>query len=66
MAHAYSEDQLVEQPAIGLFADMGWKTVSAMDETFGPSPPAPLLASGVALLPRLLAGQIDVEALDHA
>ncbi|MBK6961447.1 MAG: type I restriction endonuclease subunit R [Gammaproteobacteria bacterium] len=35
MAHAYSEDQLVEQPAIGLFADMGWQTVSALDETFG-------------------------------
>ena len=33
--HAYTEDQLVEQPAIGLFADMAWKTVSALDETFG-------------------------------
>lgn len=35
-AHAYSEDQLVEQPAIGLFAALGWQTVSAMDETLGP------------------------------
>ena len=34
-AHAYSEDQLVEQPAIGLFAALGWQTVSALDETFG-------------------------------
>jgi len=34
--HAYTEDQLVEQPAIGLFADLGWQTVSAMQETFGP------------------------------
>ena len=33
--HAYSEDQLVEQPAIGLFATLGWQTVSALDETFG-------------------------------
>lgn len=33
--HAYSEDQLVEQPAIGLFAALGWQTVSAADETFG-------------------------------
>jgi type I restriction enzyme, R subunit len=33
--HAYSEDQLVEQPAIGLFAALGWQTVSAMEETFG-------------------------------
>ncbi|MCX7038018.1 MAG: type I restriction endonuclease subunit R [Spirochaetes bacterium] len=36
MAHAYTEDQLVEQPAIGLFAVLGWQTVSAMEETFGP------------------------------
>lgn len=34
--HAYSEDQLVEQPAIGLFGQLGWQTVSAMEETFGP------------------------------
>ena len=36
MAHAYSEDQLVEQPAIGQFGQLGWQTVSAMEETFGP------------------------------
>ncbi|MEO8224319.1 MAG: type I restriction endonuclease, partial [Gammaproteobacteria bacterium] len=36
-SHAYTEDQLVEQPAIALFADLGWATVSAMDETFGPA-----------------------------
>lgn len=36
-AYAYSEDQLVEQPAIGLFAALGWQTLSAMEETFGPS-----------------------------
>ncbi len=37
--HAYTEDQLVEQPAIGLFAELGWITVSALEETFGePSP----------------------------
>ncbi len=35
--HAYSEDQLVEQPAIGLFAALGWQTVSALEETFGAS-----------------------------
>ena len=35
--HAYTEDQLVEQPAIALFAKLGWTTVSAMDETFGPT-----------------------------
>jgi type I restriction enzyme, R subunit len=35
--HAYTEDQLVEQPAIGLFAELGWTTVSASEETFGPA-----------------------------
>lgn len=35
-AHAYTEDQLVEQPAIGLFTELGWQTVSALEETFGP------------------------------
>jgi type I restriction enzyme R subunit len=35
MSHAYTEDQLVEQPAIGLFSELGWETVSAMEETFG-------------------------------
>jgi hypothetical protein len=34
--HAYTEDQLVE-PAIALFAELGWQTVSALDEVFGPS-----------------------------
>ena len=34
-AHAYTEDQLVEQPAIGLFAELGWQTVSALEEAFG-------------------------------
>ena len=33
--HAYTEDQLVEQPAIGLFAALGWQTVSALEENFG-------------------------------
>ncbi len=32
--HAWTEDQLVEQPAIGLFASPGWQTVSALEETF--------------------------------
>jgi len=35
MSHPYSEDQLVEQPAIALFAALGWQTASAMEETFG-------------------------------
>ena len=35
MPHAYTEDQLCEQPAIGLFAEIGWQTVSASEEIFG-------------------------------
>lgn len=33
--HAYTEEQLVEQPAIGLFASLGWQATSALEETFG-------------------------------
>ncbi len=32
----YTEDQLVEQPAIKLFVDLGWKAVNAYHETLGP------------------------------
>ncbi len=35
MPHAYSEDQFVEQPAVGLFAELGWQTVSGMEEVLG-------------------------------
>ena len=33
-AHAYTNDQLVEQPAIGLFAELGWLTMSALEDSF--------------------------------
>jgi type I restriction enzyme R subunit len=37
MSHrAYTEDQLVEQPAAALLAELGWATVSAEEEAFGP------------------------------
>ena len=42
MPHAYTEDQLVEQPAIGLFAELGWTTVSALEEIFGSTEPSPV------------------------
>ncbi len=39
MPHAYTEDQLVERPAVDLFAELGWTTVSTLEEIFGaPSP----------------------------
>jgi type I restriction enzyme R subunit len=34
-SNAYTEDQLVEQPAVALFSALSWQTVSAMDEKFG-------------------------------
>src|ERR1035438_6421593 len=34
-AHAYTEEQLVEQPAIQLFKELGWQTVSALEESLG-------------------------------
>jgi hypothetical protein len=36
-AGTYTEDQLVEQPTIGLFSELRWHTVSALEEVFGPS-----------------------------
>ena len=35
MPHDYTENQLVEQPAIQLFAELGWQIVSAKDEVLG-------------------------------
>ena len=56
MPHAYTEDQLVEQPAIQLFAELGWQTVQALEETFGPDGTLGRETSGEAvLLPRLRA-----------
>lgn len=49
--HPYTEDQLVEQPAIGLFAALGWQAVSALEESFTPSPPAPLMGQLAIRLP---------------
>src|SRR3989338_70158 len=34
----YTENNLVEQPAIQLFAELGWETLSASDEVMGASP----------------------------
>lgn len=34
MVHPYTEE-LVEQPAIGLFAALSWQTVCDLEETFG-------------------------------
>lgn len=39
ITHPYTEDQLVEQPAIGLFAELGWGDGVSVAE---PSPGHPL------------------------
>ena len=55
-ADAYTEAQLVEQPAIDLFSKLGWETVSAWDEIFGPDGTLQRETSAeVVLLPRLRA-----------
>ena len=39
---SYTEDSLVEQHAIQLFAELGWETLSASDEVMGVFPhPSP-------------------------
>ncbi|MBA3960596.1 MAG: HsdR family type I site-specific deoxyribonuclease [Chthoniobacterales bacterium] len=35
-AHGYTEDLLIERPAVELFRELGWATVSAFQEIFGP------------------------------
>jgi type I restriction enzyme, R subunit len=35
MNSQFTEDALIEQPAIALLGEMGWKTVNCFDETFG-------------------------------
>ena len=56
MAHPYSEDFLVEQPAIQLFAEMGWEAVSALEEVFGIGGTLGREIKGeVVLVPRLRA-----------
>jgi hypothetical protein len=37
MPHAYTEDQLVEQPAIELFAELGWQVALPLRHR-GPRP----------------------------
>ena len=52
MPYAYTEDQLVEQPAVGLFAELGWITVSELEEL------QTLRRTRDPLLPRPLSGQV--------
>lgn len=61
--HAYTEDQLVEQPAIGLFAALGWQAVSAQEENFGLSGLLGRETKGeVVLVQRLRAALIQLNS----
>ncbi|MCD4777654.1 MAG: type I restriction endonuclease subunit R [Desulfobacterales bacterium] len=54
MLNDYSEDNLVEQPAIALFAGLGWETENCFYEKFGEnSTHGRETSSEVVLLPRL-------------
>ena len=67
-AHAYTEDQLVEQPAIRLFAALGWQTVSAMEEAFGANGTLSRETSGeVVLVGRLRAAleKLNASRMGH-
>ena len=56
MPHPFTEDQLVEQPAIHLFKELGWDTVLALEETLGPNGTLGReTTSDVVLVPRLRA-----------
>lgn len=57
--HAYTEDQLVEQPAIGLFAALAWQTVSAMEEVLGPGGTLGRETKGEAVLVSRLRGAME-------
>ena len=43
---AYTEDQLVEQPAVGIFTELGWPMVAALEESFGLPTAPPRCDSG--------------------
>ena len=38
MATGYTEDSLIEQPAIALFGQLGWETANCFNESFNDSP----------------------------
>jgi type I restriction enzyme, R subunit len=56
MGHHYTEDLLIEQPAIDLLGEIGWETISAREEIFGTDGTLQRETSGeVILLERLRA-----------
>jgi len=71
--HPFTEDQLVEKPAIELFEQLGWQTVDAKDEVFGVGGTLDRDSAGeVVLAGRLEAAlkglnpEVPQEAIQHA
>jgi len=69
----YSEDQLVEQPAIKLFEELGWDTINAYHETLGPGGTLGRDNRSEVFLTRRLSGaiarlnpEIPAEAVEQA
>lgn len=55
----YSEDVLIEQPAIALFSELGWETANCFHEKFGVHGTfGRETSSEVVLLPRLRAALV--------
>ena len=59
MPSLFNENQLVEQPAVGLFAALGWATVSAMEEVFGPGGTLGRETPGEVVLVSRLRGSLE-------
>ena len=50
----YTEDALIEQPAIALFSELGWDTADCYEETFwSQGTLGREISSGVVLIPHL-------------
>ena len=69
----YSEDALVEQPAIALFNELGWQTANLDNESFGASGTEGRESEHEVILPRRLRTALErlnpdfpPEALDSA
>ena len=59
----YSENTLVEQPAIALFASLNWQTANLYHETFGPHSPEGRESEHQVILPQ--APQRALKKLNH-
>jgi hypothetical protein len=55
----FTEDQLVEQPAVELFVALGWETVNAYHETFGPEGMLGRTGRGEVILTRDLRAALE-------